>query len=49
MDPVGYIFIFALGAFTGSLATSWVNMLVRAALQEEKQEQEIIKSIDKYL
>jgi hypothetical protein len=49
MDSVGYIFIFALGAFTGSLATSWANLLCKQAIREEKQEQEIIKSIDEYM
>jgi hypothetical protein len=45
MDPVGYIFIFALGAFAGSLATSWANVLFLGTVREEKQEQETIKSI----
>jgi len=49
MDSVGYIFIFALGAFTGSLATSWANLLFKQAIREEKQEQEIINKIDRYV
>jgi len=49
MDPVGYIFIFALGAFAGSLATSWANVLFLDAACEEKQEQDIVNKIDRYM
>ena len=47
MDPVGYIFIFALGAFAGSLATSWANVLFLEPAREE--EQDIVNKIDRYM
>jgi hypothetical protein len=44
------MFIFALGAFAGSLLTSWANLLfLKEEVREEKQEQKIISRVDKYL
>jgi len=40
MDFVGYLFTFALGVFTGSLATSWANVIFSHHDQQEYEERQ---------
>tara|TARA_Y100000296_G_C4985146_1_gene162630 strand:+ start:25 stop:174 length:150 start_codon:yes stop_codon:yes gene_type:complete len=49
MGVIDYVFTFGVGAFFGSLATSWANVLFLEPPREEKQEQEIINKIDRYV
>ena len=38
MDFVGYLFMFSLGVFTGSLATSWVNIICSHHEKSQREE-----------